>query len=321
MTEQVQLPESLSNALAPLVDNPAYSATVPLFTEKLGSHYALVQQNNRNVARVQESKNTDPNNTDYQDATWARVVAENADPKMVAAEKKYQKLIEQSELLLAELREGAKAHMQPALSEEEIQKLRKTVNDGKSVIADSAKATTAIAEMADQMLTLAGAPVEGGIWSLMPQPDSLMNARGRKSSGSKSEGGTNFTRVIDIQVDGEAANKTVKGRDGSETVKAHFNFAAERLSRKFNASQFPENEVTAEELEQAYYASNNTAFRDSGSMPTIHEFAFSKTVKVQNPNDDSTTDVLQMVTVNVTKWTRETAGLETNEENAEKSEK
>lgn len=315
MTEaiEIQLPENIATALKSLESNPAYAGVVPMLTEKFSGHYALVLNNNKSVARIQESKNTDPNSTEYQDATWRRKVIDGDDPKISAAEKKYQKLIEESEKLLAQLREMSKSHMQPALSEEETQNLRKQVNEGKSVIADSATASKAIADMADQMLTLAGNPVDGGIWSLMPQPDSLMNTRGRKA-GTKSSSGGYSTRVIDITLDGESTNKKVKEK-GVEVEKSHFNFLAEKLSRKFNANQFPSNEVTAEELERAYYNSNNTEFRDSASMPVTQEFTFTKEIEVQNPNDDSTKLIPTTVNISVTKWTRESTDSEN--ENAE----
>ena len=302
MTET--LPVKIDEALAELRNNPAYKGVVPMLESKFIEHYALVQKNNSNVARIQESKNTDPNSTEYQDATWHRVVAEKTDPALVKLEAQFQKLEAAREKALAELRELAKAHMQPALSEEGVAALRKEVNDGKAVIQTSVTAAASIAEMADQMLALTGKPVENGIWSLMPQPDSLMNARGRKAgSGAKGGVGAYSTRITDAFIDGKSTNREVKVK-GESVSKAHFNFIAEELSKDFNDKQFPGNQVTAEEVEHAYYDSKSVAFRESDSMPVEHEFTFTKNIEVQNPNDDSTKEIPMTRNIKVIKWTK-----------------
>lgn len=310
------LPEEIAAAFGKLEANPAYAPVVPMLVGKFSDHYALVRTNNSNVARINEARNTDPESTEYQDSTWKRVVAEGGDAAMAKKEARYQKLIAEAEKLLAELRNDAKAHMQPALSEEQVTALRKQVNDGKKVIEDSVKATASVADMADQMLTLAGAAIEGGIWSLMPQPDSLMNARGRKSTGNAAKAGGYATRLVEAKIDGKSANRDVK-RKGKDVNAAHFNYVAEDLSKEFNDKAFPENQVSAEDVEKAYYASKGVEFRDSESMPEVHEFEFTRTIKVQNPNDDSATEIPVTKRIEVTRWTKNTAGL--NDDNAEES--
>lgn len=316
MSEQTQeasvvaLPEQIESALKPLLDNPAYAAVVPMLTEKLSTHYSLVRVNNRNVSRINESRDTDPNNTEYQDLTWRRIAEEKSDAALVKLEAQFQKLEAAREKALAELRDMSKKHMQPALSEEEVQKLRKEVNDGKAVITASVTANASIADMADQMLTLAGKPVENGIWSLMPQPDSLMNARGRKSgTGNVERPEGNFTRLVEVFVDSKSANRTVK-RKGVEVFAAHFNFVAEELSKEFGTSEFPGNAVTAEEVERAYYAANNVDWRNSDAMPADFTFNFTKEVETRNGADNTVKKVPVTKVMRVVRWTKETAGKE-----------
>lgn len=280
-----QISEKLTAALAPIQPDGVRE----MIETKLNEFLALIQQNNVNVARVVEAKDTDPESADYQDLTWKRVVNEGTDDALSKKEAQFQKLEAAREKALAELREMSKAHMKPALSEEEVQKTRKLINEGKSVIADARKVVTGYCEMADQMLTLVSKPVENGIASMLPEADSLMNARGRKSGKSDSAKGPYAARLANVFLDNEEIVKVRNKRDGStETITPHMNHIAERLSRKFNEGQFSENQVTAEEIEAAYYDSKKVDFRDHGSMPVEHEFTFTKNITVQNPNDDST---------------------------------
>lgn len=326
MTEQatttapaVELPEALQKAFETLSANPAYAGVVPMLTEKLGAHYSLVLTNNADVAAIQESRDTDPNSAEYQDLTWKRVAAEKKDKEIVAAEKRYQAAIEAMEKELKVLREKSKSHMRPALSEKEIQEKRKSVNDNKSVIADSAKANEAIAAMADQMLAVANAPVENGIWSLMPQPESLMNARGRKSGTSDRGERANFTRLAEATINGKPSGREVTRRStGDKTFSAHFNFIADDMSRMFGAKEFPANAVTAEDLEAAYYASKGVEYRDAAAMPLVHEFEFTKDVVARNGADGTEKSAPVTVKVSITRWTKETAGLD--DKSADKSE-
>lgn len=273
---------------------------------KLNEVLALIQENNRRVARINEAKATDPNSTEYQDSVWKRVVSELSDPEIVAAEKRYQKAIKEAETQLVILRTKSKDHMQAPLSETEVQALKKSVNEGKATISEAITGAKAFAEMADQMLTLAGKPVENGVISLMPQPDSLLNSRPRKSTASANSSGDGYsTRVADITLDGISTNKEVTVK-GEKVQRGHFNFAAETLSRKWDAAQHSENTVTAVELEEAYYASyqkNGKAvdFRIATDMPEVHEFKYTRDVVVQNTNDNSTRTEPHTVVISVTR--------------------
>lgn len=317
------LPESIDNAFAVLRENPAYAGVVPMLAEKLGSHYALVKTNNKNVAAINAAKKSDPNDPEVQDAAWKNAVESGeADDELTKLEKRFQQIQKQHEEVLAKMRKIAvEKHITPPLSEDEVTALRKQVNDGKSVISDSVKANAAIAEMADQMLTLAGKPVENGIWSLMPQPDSLMNARGRKSSGgsSKGDGEGYATRLVEAFVDGETTNKNVK-RKGKDVFAAHFNYVAERLSKEFGDKEFPGNQVTAEEVERAYYASKGEEFRNSDAMPADHTFEFTKEIETRNGADGSVKKIPVTKNVRVVRWTKETAGTEGSIADGDKSE-
>jgi hypothetical protein len=308
-TPATVLPESIDNALGALRENPAYSSVVPMLSEKLGSHYALIRKNNRNVARINEAKETDPESAEYQDSTWKRVVAESADPEMVKLDARRQKLIAEEQKILMQLREKARNHMEPALSDDEVQRLRKEVNDGKSVISASVTANAAIAEMADQMLTLAGKPVENGIWSLMPQPDSLMNTRGKGKSKSSESGEGYATRLVEAFINGKTTNRNVK-RKGKDVFAAHFNYVAEALSKEFGDKEFPGNIVTAEEVERAYYGSKGVEWRASDEMPADHTFEFTKEIEMRNGADNSVKKMPVTKSIRVVRWTKETAGKE-----------
>lgn len=318
MTEQnattPQLPEAIAEAFKALVENPAYSGVVPMLAEKLGTHYALIRKNNRNVSDIQNAGKNDPKDTEVQDAAWERAIADGeATQEMIAAEKRYQKAVSQMMAEKDKLRAAVLADIPKfigeSLSEEAVTKLRKEVNDGKSVIADSVKACAAIAEMADQMLTLAGKPVENGIWSLMPQADSLMSARGRKAGKSESSGEGYATRLVEAFIDGQTTNRNVK-RKGKEVFAAHFNYVAENLSKEFGDKEFPGNQVTAEEVERAYYDSKGAAFRVSEEMPADHTFEFTKEIEMRNGADGSVKKMPVTKSIRVVRWTKDTAGTE-----------
>lgn len=303
-TQPVELPEKLREALGILEASPMFAAVVPMLNEKFVAHYALIKTNNSNVLAVREANDTDPESTEYQDNTWKRIVSEELDPEMVKLDARRQKLIAEEQKILATLREKSKNHMRPALSEEAVQKLRKDINDGKKVIEQSVAASASVAEMADQMLKTAGNPIENGIWSLMPQPESLMNVRGKKAA-AKSSGEGYATRVVEAFVNGETANRNVK-RKGVEVFAGHFNYVAEYLSKMWDDKSFPENQVTSQEVEKAYYDSKGAEFRDSESMPVDHTFEFTKNVKVRNGADDTVKEIPTPVSIRIVRWTKET---------------
>jgi len=285
---------------------------VKMIDDKLSAAVALIRENNSRVAKINEAKNTDPNNTEYLDAVWARVAAEESDPEIVAAEKRYEKARAAAEKELLAMRDAVKArHIGERLSEEAIQKLRKSVNDGKEAISDAVKSAQAFAEMADQFLLLAGnSPKDktGAVVSvitLLPEADSLLNVRGRKAASGNSGGeGAYATRISDAYIDGKRVFKEVKNKKtGVMEEKAHFNYLAIDLSKRFNEGQFPENQVTALEIEEAYYRSASKEFRVSADMPETHEFTFEKSITVQVPNSDEKKSEPHKVVISVTRWT------------------
>lgn len=306
MTENTAKTITLESALAQIEPEPVRV----MVGEKLETAAKLIRENNSRVARVREAKATDPNNTEYLDNVWHRVIADKVDDKeMTQAEKRYQAAVQESEKQLTILRNAAKArHIQAPLSEEEIAKTKKLVNEGKAVITAARTAAESFAEMADKMLESLGKPaIEGGFISLLPQADSLLNARGRKSSGGSGETGNKYaTRVIEIEVDGKSTNREKKNKQGVMAPAAHFNFVADDLSKMFGASQFAQNEVSAEEIEQAYYASRDVTFREAKDMPEDYTFKFTKDVTVQNPNDDSTKVEPVTKNIRVVRWTKDT---------------
>lgn len=302
------LPDEIAAALGVLEASPMYAAVVPMLREKFSGHYALILANNSNVSAILEAKETDPNSSEYQDLTWKRVVQEKGDDEMVRWDARRQKLIAEEQKLLDQLRDKSKTHMRPALSEEQVQAKRKEVNDGKKVIEDSVKGVASVAEMADQMLAMAGAPVENGIWSLMPNPESLMNARGKKSGG-KSSGEGYATRLVEAFIDGQTANRNVK-RKGVDVFAGHFNYVAEDLSKQFDDKEFPGNQVTALEIEKAYYDSKGVEWRNAEGMPEDHTFDFTKTVQVRNGADNTVKEIPVTKVIRVVRWTKDTKGKE-----------
>jgi hypothetical protein len=306
--------------LAPIQPEPVRS----MIQVKLNEVLALIQENNKRVARINEAKATDPTSTEYQDAVWRRVCAAEEDAEIIAAEKRYQKAVKESDAQLKLLRELSVKHMDKPLSETEVQDLKKLVNEGKATISEAVAGAKAFAEMADTMLALTGNPVKDGVISLMPQPDSLLNSRARKSTANAGGGDKPYaTRVSDITVDGKSTNKEVTSKTDKNVKenKAHFNFAAETLSRKWDSAQHKENLITAVEIEEAYYASHSkdgkpVEFREAADMPEVHEFKFTRNVVVQNANDNSTRTEPHTVVISVTRNLRvkgetETAKVET----------
>jgi hypothetical protein len=264
-------------------------------TDKIDKYNSLVTQSNIWVAQVSAARAQDPNNVDYLDSLWATHAP--SDEKMAAIEEEYQTLIAESEKKLKELREFAKTKVQPPLSEEEARDTRKKVNDAAPVIAETRKGIQAQFEMVENILKLTGAKLpEGGLVEFLPTADSLKSTRGRKAATASGEGKQYVTRIGEAFINGESTNIDGKGR---------FSYAADKLTEMFNGKSVPTNKVTKEELEEAYFASlkdsngNPVAFRglSSTEIPEEHTFTFSKTIRVQNKNDDSFTEVPQNVKV------------------------
>lgn len=299
-------PTSIEEAIA-LIQQP--DAVKDMFSGKLLIADKLIRENNSRVLQIREAKNSDPNNNEYLDNVWHRVIADKVDDKeLIAAEKKYQAAVAESEKQLAILRAGAKArHIQPTLTDEQTQALKKSINEGKSVIAEAKASAAAFAEMADTFLKMAGVEIEGGVISLLPEPESLLNTRGRKATSSEDR--PYFTRLVNAEINGKSTNKDKKDKATGEIVKggnAHFNNVAEELSKMFGANTFPENGVTPKEVEEAYYKSNNATYRESAEMPEDYTFDFTKEIKVQNANDDSTKNEPHTVKIRIVRWTADT---------------
>lgn len=282
-----------------------------MIEDKLSIAMKLIQENNSRVLRINQSKAQDPSNTEYLDSVWK--LNEEKDPEITELEEKYQAVVEEYERLLAALRNSAKKQIKPPLSEDEAQNLRKLVNESADTMNEARVAAAGMAEMADQMLKLAGKPVEGGIMSMLPEIESLKNRRGRKAAGGSNQG-VYATRVADIQIDGRTTNRTVK-KDGVDTIKGNWIYAADALSKQFNSEHVPGNTVAPEELERAYFDSKNVEFRDKASMPETHTFAFTKEIGKPNPNDGEI--VKAPVTVNITVVQAKRSDAKTTEKPAE----
>lgn len=276
-----------------------------MIVAKLDEHLQLILAQNGRVFAIRESKETDPNSVDYQDATWRRVAAEESDPEIVAKEKKYQTLIAQAEKLLLGyedkdgkhvdgLRDLSKKHMREALSEDEIKAKRKEYNDAKEVISTSRIAAETMAQMADGMLALTGNSFKDGVISLLPDIESLMNARGKKSSGGNTRSADGYAARI--------GSATIDGEDAAKNEKYSFAILADKLNARFNAKRFPANEVTPNEIEEAFYSAAGLSWRDKGNIPETLEFTFTKDVEKQNPNDDKTTSAPETVKIGFVKW-------------------
>ena len=306
-TEGPAAPATLEEALA-LID---FQPVREMVAEKLGAAIELIRENNSRVLQIREAKDTDPNNVEYLDNVWKRVISEGTDDKeLIQAEKRFQAAAKAYEKELATLRNAAKArHIQPPMSDEDKAKLKKLINDGKPVIAAARTTAESFAEMADKMLLSAGKPLpEGGVIALLPETESLLQTRGRKSSGGSGKGGYS-TRLVDAFIDGVSTNRIKKNKQGEMAPAAHFLFVAEELSKEFGSAQFPQNAVTQEEIETAYYDSKSVEFRNAGEMPEDHTFEFKKEITVQNPSDDSTKQEPHTKKVRIVRWTADTAGI------------
>lgn len=280
--------------------------TQKMIEEKLQDAFSLIVTSNEWVAQVNAAKAEDPNNTEYLDSIWRAKAPLNEELRPI--EEQYQVLVAESEKLLEKLRAFAKTEVKPPLSEEETKQTRKKVNDAAPAIAEARKAAETMAMIADQMLTLQGAAIPGGIISLLPPVESLKNTRGRKAGSS--EGKSYMTRVGDVLVDGKSTNRVINGES-----KGKFNFAADELSKQFGEDIFPDNKVTPEALEEAYFESLGKPLRSvkSSEIPVEHEFTFTKEVKVRNGNDDGFKVVPQSKKVKVLRAVTKPAATETTE--------
>lgn len=261
---------------------------------KLVEAFDLIVENNKRVAAVNAAKAQDPNNTEHLDALWK--LHASTDPEIAPLEEQFQLIQAQHEKLLSQLRELGKKHIQPVLSEDDAKNTRKLVNESAPTIAKAKQSAKDMADIVDNLLEMVGAKPEGGVLSLLPEVESLKNARGRKASTASGDGKVYMTRVGDILLDGKSTNREVNGE-----MKGKFNYAADELSKRFGVEIHGDNEVTAEELEVAFYEALGLPWRSlkSTEIPKGSTFDFTKTIKVRNGNDDSFKDVPQTVKVTV----------------------
>lgn len=263
---------------------------------KLVEAFNLIVENNKRIAQVNAAKESDPNNEENLDRLW-RLNA-TTDTAIAAIEPQYQALIDESEKLLKQMRELAKKHIQPSLSEDEAKNVRKLVNESAPTIVKAKQSAADMAQIADTMLALPhiNAPIEGGIISLLPEIESLKQTRGRKAAASGEAGKIYMTRVVEILLDGKSSNKLIGGE-----MKGKFNYAAGDLSEMWGANLHPANLVSAEELETAYWEALDLPWRSKKNteLPESFSFEFSKTIRVQNKNDDSFTELPKTVKITV----------------------
>jgi hypothetical protein len=297
LLKQTQLPEP---ALGPI-------------REAWDDALALIVENNKMVAQVNATRDSNPNNPDFLDSLWRTHAP--ADEKMKEVEEQYQALIEQSEKLLVQLRDFAKKHVPESLSEDKAKEARKTINEMAPTISTAKSKAENMLIVVNTMLGVHGVEIpEGGIISLLPPIESLKNQRGRKAGTSLPSGGY-MTRVDEILIEGKSTNQNDKGK---------FNFAADALSKMWGAERFPANRVTAEELETAYlaefgYADRATSKEDKESkLPDTHTFTFEREIEVPNGNDDSTKKVPQKIQIEVKRERKANAPIETPKQETEK---
>jgi hypothetical protein len=236
--------------------------------DKWNEAFNLVLKNNERVAQINAAKAQDPNNTEYIDSLW-KLHAKN-DPKLSETEAKFDAIAEQYEELLKQLREFGRTKVPTPLSEEDAKNVRKAVNESSETISKAIAGAAAMVTVVDAMLGVSGNSIDGGLISLMPEVDSLKNTRGRKAGTSTT---SYATRIGGFEIDGRNIH-----RDG----KANFRYAADSLSTEFGAENFPENKVTGEEIEEAYFAAIEKPFRSVKTADTTKTFDFTKSVKVSD---------------------------------------
>ncbi|WP_190221154.1 hypothetical protein [Streptomyces griseosporeus] len=237
--------------------------------------FKLIVENNKRIAQVNASKANDPNNTEYLDSLWKSAQA-NGDEEIAPLADKFDAVSAEYERLIAELREKAKAHVPAQLSEDETKSMRALVNQSADAIDTARKQALALVTIIDSMLEVKGMAIEGGVASLLPQADSLKNTRGRKgATGEKSYS----TRITGFDFNG---NKVA-----NDEGKVNFRFAANKVSEEIGATTYPENRITGDEIEAAFFKALGKEFRSvkSTEIPARTDFDFEKAVKV---SDDKT---------------------------------
>lgn len=293
MSENTETTTEATESAAPfaeiLAETNQPEAVTAMMVEKLNSLFDLIVRHNSRVIRIQQAKQQDPNNVEMLDSVWTNLTNAKAAPaEILEAEEKYQAVVDEMLSLKDTLRAWAKTQIKPPLSEEEAAKERAAANEEAKLIESEMVAAESFAKIADSMLEAVGKPIPGGIFDYMPAVESLKPGRGRKSSGS--DGMSYRTRLDSVTWDGVPMTKE-QTRKGVTSTVSNFMVMADNWNAKFNAEKFPENGISDETLERAMYASAGKEFRDKDGLPEVVEFTFTKTVKQQNANDDSATEI------------------------------
>jgi hypothetical protein len=253
--------------------------------DKWSETFNLITLNNERIAKVNAIKAQDPTKPgyeDYLDDLWAAKAPRN--PKMNEVREKYATLIGEAEKLLKQLRDFAKENVEQPVSEDEARKLRGLVNESDPVIKESRAQLSAMVTMVEGFLSAQGKEVPGGLISLLPPVESLKNVRGRKASTSGGTG-SNMTRIGGFEINGREIH-----RDG----KANFRIGADSLSTEFGAGAFPQNKVTGEELEIAYFEAIGKELRSvkSTELPASTTFDFTKDIVIgENKTEKKTVKI------------------------------
>lgn len=252
-------------------------ALAPL-REKWNETLSLITKNNERVAQVNAAKAQDPNNVEYIDSLWKAHA--KSTPETAELEEKFDAVAEEYEKLLKQLREFGRTKVQPPLSDDEAKKVKAAVNESAPVIQAARQQFSAMAMMVDGYLTSLGKGIEGGLASLLPEADSLKNTRGRKAAGSG--GVTYMTRIGFAELNGRNIQ-----RDG----KINFRYLADSVSNEFGADKFPENKVTGDQLEIAFFEKLGKELRSikGPEIPLRTEFDFTKEVKTGESTTETKT--------------------------------
>lgn len=232
--------------------------------------FSLITQNNQRVAQVNAAKAADPNKPGYEDELdklWR--MHEKDDAKITPLVEKFDVISAEYEKLLGQLRELAKGHIPEQLSEERTKEVRKLVNESGPTIVQAKAQLGAMAMMVDSFLDSMGKGIEGGLVTLLPDVESLKNTRGRKAATSSGEVGQYMTRILGAELNGKDV-----ARDG----KVNFRYLADAISSDFKVDTFPENKVTGEEVEEAYYEAIEKPHRSVKTAEVTKTFDFTKEI-------------------------------------------
>lgn len=254
----------------------------------------MIATGNDLQTQVKAADKVDPTDTDWLTARAKEVYDLGKDKQMKAAYSKYIQACEVMNKAEDEIWSLVKEHHMPkTLSDAEKAAKRKQYNETKSEVEKASIALQGISAFSSSMLkNMAGTEVaEDFMLKGLPELKPLTNTKSTRKNAT-TEGGAgegNFTGVAEAKVDGAEACYVRSGRDGTETKIWHFNHIASHINKEVNSAQVPQNTVTALELEEAYYASNNAEFRVRKGMPIEHTFKFVKPIVTVNKSDGTET--------------------------------